>query len=82
METKHCNFCGSLHNHQQHIDYLYSYQGKYLLVPNMPVEICDECGMIYYQATVLQEIERRFFAIQDKKETPDRYITLPEMAYA
>ena len=81
MEVKRCNFCGSTRSHQRYIDYLYSHQGQYLLVPNTPVEVCDECGMIYYQARVLKEIEHRFFAIQEKKETPDRYITLPEMAY-
>jgi len=37
--------------------------------------------MIYYDAAVLKEIERRFFAIQDKAEEPDRYIEMPAKAY-
>ncbi|MFQ5616309.1 MAG: YgiT-type zinc finger protein [Anaerolineales bacterium] len=30
---------------------------------DIPVEVCLECGMIYYDAAVLKEIERRFFGI-------------------
>jgi hypothetical protein len=37
--------------------------------------------MIYYDAAVLKEIERRFFAIQQKAEEPDRYLEVPEKAY-
>lgn len=51
-------------------------------MPGTPVEVCDECGMVYYQAAVLKEIERRFFAIQQKTEAPDRYVLLPEMVFA
>ena len=35
-------------------------------VPNTPVEVCLHCGMVYCDAAVLKEIERCFFAIQDK----------------
>lgn len=61
---------------------IYSHEGKYLLVPNTPIEVCLDCGMIYYDVVVLKEIERRFFAIQHKAEEPDRYIEVPEKAYA
>jgi len=37
--------------------------------------------MIYYEAAVLKTIEKRFFAIYNKSEQPDRYINMPEMAY-
>ena len=38
--------------------------------------------MVYYDAAVLKEIERRFFAIQQKTEQPDRYLEIPEKPYA
>jgi len=38
--------------------------------------------MVYYDAAVLKEIERRFFAIEHETEKPDRYINIPEKAYA
>ncbi len=82
MKKIKCNFCGSEHYEERRIDYLYSYRGNYLLVPNTPVEICQDCGMTYYEANVLKKIERSFFAIQRKKEKPDNYIELPSKAYA
>ncbi|MFQ5340319.1 MAG: type II toxin-antitoxin system MqsA family antitoxin [Anaerolineae bacterium] len=82
MRKTQCNFCGSEQYEERRIDYLYSHKGKYLLVPNTPVEICLNCGMVYYDAAVLKEIERRFFAIQCEAEQPDRYIKMPAKTYA
>lgn len=80
--AKICPFCGHLHFEEERTDYLYSHAGSYLLVPNTPVLVCENCGMIFYDGAVLEEIERRFFAIQSHAEVPDRIIQLPSMAYA
>jgi YgiT-type zinc finger domain-containing protein len=82
MREKRCNFCGSDRYEERKIDYLYQYKGDYLLVPNTPIEVCLECGMVYYEAKVLKEIERHFFAIQAKAEKPDRYIEMPSKEFA
>ncbi len=82
MKTIKCNFCGSNRYQERKIEYLYSYKGKYLLVPNTPVEICLDCGMVYYDALVLKEIERQFFAIESKTEKPDSYIEIPTKTYS
>jgi YgiT-type zinc finger domain-containing protein len=76
-----CSYCGQDRYEQRRVEYLYSHQGKHLLVPNTPVEVCCNCGMKYYDAAVLEEIERRFFAIENKTEQPDRYVQVPEKAY-
>jgi len=81
MEKKKCNFCGSTEYDERRTDYLYTYKGNYLLVPNTPVEICQNCGMIYYDANVLKKIEKHFFAIQKKREIPD-YMEIPRWAYS
>lgn len=81
MKKTQCSFCGSDQCEERRIEYLYSHEGRYLLVPNTPVDVCLGCGMLYYDAAVLKEIERRFFAIQDKQEAPDRYIEMPAKAY-
>ena len=78
---KICNHCGSGRYEERRIEYFYTYGGKHLLVPNTPIEVCLDCGTIYYEAAVLKEIERRFFAIEHKTELPDRYIEVPEKAY-
>ena len=77
-----CSFCGSDKSVRKEIEYLYSYKGKHLLVPNTPVEVCESCGMFYYDASVLKEIERRFFAIEAHSEKPDRYLQVPEKAFS
>ena len=76
-----CNFCGSERSEERRIEYLYSHQGKYLLVPNTPVEVCLDCGMVYYEAVVLKEIEAHFFAIHNAEEKPDTYIHMPTKVY-
>ena len=76
-----CNFCGSGQYEERRIEYLYSYKGEYLLVPGTPVQVCVNCTMIFYDAAVLKEIERRFFAIRKKQERPDRYIQMPTTSY-
>lgn len=82
MKNKKCIYCGSQQYEERRTDYLYSFKGNYLLVPNTPVEICVNCGMVYFDAKVLKEIERRFFAIQKKTEKPDSYVELPQVALA
>lgn len=77
-----CSFCSRDDYEERRVEYLYSHGGKYLLVPNTPVQVCRHCGMVYYAASVLKEIERRFFAIEDRSEEPDRYIEVPQKAYA
>lgn len=79
---KVCNFCGSDQYQERKIEYLYSHKGRYLLVPNTPVELCVNCGMVYYDTTVLKEIERRFFAIHSRTEKPDSYLKVPAKAFA
>jgi len=46
------------------------------------VEICLNCGMIYYDAAVLKKIEHYFFAIHQKTEEPDCYLEIPVKAYS
>ncbi|MDZ7761561.1 MAG: type II toxin-antitoxin system MqsA family antitoxin [Desulfovermiculus sp.] len=79
--NKKCNFCGSSFCETRRVDYLYSYKGNYLLVQDTPVEVCQECGMLYYEASVLKEIERSFFAIQKKEKNPGNYIEIPRLEY-
>lgn len=78
---KKCNFCGSNDYEERKTEYLYSHKGQYLLVPETPCEVCLNCGMVYYHANVLNEIERQFFSIQNKEEEPDRYLRVPERVF-
>lgn len=82
MRKVQCNFCANESYEERRIAYLYSHGGKYLLVPNTPVEVCLECATVYYDAGVLKGIEQQFFAIERNEQKPDRYAQMPEIAYA
>lgn len=81
MTEVRCPSCGNQEYEQRRVEYLYRHSGAYLLVPNTPAEVCTRCGTLYYAASVLKEIERRFFAIQEYREQPDRYLEIPEKAF-
>ena len=49
MREVPCNVCGSEGYEPRRVEYLYRHKGKYLLVPNTPVEVCLHCGMSYYE---------------------------------
>jgi YgiT-type zinc finger domain-containing protein len=73
--------CGSDRDEERKIDSLSQDKGEYLFVPNTPVEVCLECGMVYYEANVLKEIERHCFAIHANTEQPDRSLELPSKEF-
>ena len=77
-----CPYCGGTHFDEKHVRYLYSHRGKFLLVPNTPAEICQNCGMEFYAAAVVKEIERSFLAIQSRTEEPDEILQVPSKSFA
>ena len=81
MREIKCNFCGSHNYEERQIDYLYRHKGKYLLVPNTPVQICLDCGMIYYDAKILNKIEQYFFDIYQNHQQPDEYVSIPTKVF-
>lgn len=80
--TQKCNYCGSEEIKMRSMRYIYSRDDHDLLVPEMPVDMCAECGMIYYHGTALLEVEARFKAIYQQNQQPDRYLTMPVIDYA
>ncbi len=77
MKMNQCPYCGGNRFDEKRVRYLYSHAGKFLLVPNTPAEICQTCGMEFYAAEVVREIERRFQAIQSHAEEPDEILEIP-----
>ena len=82
MNMSRCNYCGGTGFSARRVEYFYAHGGKYLLAPNTPAEVCDCCGMEFYDAVVVKEIERRFFAIRAKTEKPDEVLQVPMKAFA
>ncbi|WP_071591950.1 type II toxin-antitoxin system MqsA family antitoxin [Baaleninema simplex] len=81
MAKVRCNSCGSSRFEERKVDYLYSHQGKYLIVQNTPVEVCLDCGMMYYDGAVLEDIEEQFLSIYEGNKEPESYIKIPTQTY-
>ncbi|WP_374687770.1 YgiT-type zinc finger protein [Promineifilum sp.] len=83
MDTQNkCYYCGGEEFVERRIEYIYSRGKKSLLVPDMPVDVCLSCGMVFYHGDALLRVEERFKGIYEHDEAPDRYATLPVMDYA
>ena len=76
---KHCPVCGSADYEVKKVEYIYRHNGAYLLVRDVPAEVCRSCGTRFYNAQVLQEVERCFFAMQDKQAA--EYVSVPVTVY-
>lgn len=81
-ESNQCYYCGSEQFEERRVKYIYSREGRHLFVPDMPADVCLECGMIYYHGPALLRVEQRFHDIYDSGQEPDRYATMPVMDYA
>ena len=81
-DNQKCSYCGSERFEERRVKYIYSRDGKHLFVPDMPADVCLDCGMIYYHGPALLKVEARFKAIYQGSQEPDRYEKMPVMEYA
>jgi len=72
-----CHFCGSEDFEERKVEYIYRRQGKYLIVRDVPCEVCLNCGERYYPAEALLDIENRFKAIYENHRKPKETLTVP-----
>jgi YgiT-type zinc finger domain-containing protein len=77
MTSRVCNFCGSTEYIEKRVEYVYRYQGHYMLFKDVPAEVCLHCGMRYFAADVILAIEQRFFEIYNEQRQPAQTITVP-----
>jgi len=82
VSTKVCNFCGSTQYIKKQVEYIYRYQGQYMVFKDVPAEICLHCGMRYFAADVILAIEQRFFEIHNKQRQPDQTVMVPVEHFA
>ena len=82
MENTKCLFCGSEDFEAREVEYIYRRNGKYLIVRDMPCEVCLRCGERYYPAEALLAVESRFKAIHEKQREPEKTLTVPVESFA
>lgn len=64
------------------VEYIYRRSGNYLIVRDVPCEVCLNCGERYYPGPVLLRIERRFNDIYKRHARPRQTIQVPVEVYA
>jgi YgiT-type zinc finger domain-containing protein len=82
MNETRCHICGSTDFEERLVEYIYRRGGKYLVVQNVPCEVCLHCGERYYEGEVLLNIERRFKAIHERHAKPQSQRLIPIEVYA
>ncbi len=82
MNETRCHICGSTDFENRRVEYIYRRNGNYLVVRQVPCEVCLRCGERYYDGHVLLEIERRFKAIYEQHAKPQTAVQVPIEVYA
>jgi len=81
MAEKRCPTCGSTAYETRLVEYVYRHNGNYLIVRVVPAQVCSACGTRFYRAEVLEDIERRFFAIHRDARKPEQSVEVPDETY-
>lgn len=81
MSERQCSTCGSSAYESRLVEYVYRHDRNYLIMRDVPAEVCSVCGTRFYRAEVLEQIERRFLAIYHDAREPERSIEVPVEVY-
>lgn len=69
---KNCRFCqGAVES--THIEHVHRWQGRLYILRNVPVEVCNQCGEVYFTPQALKSMD----AIVMGKEEPQEYREVP-----
>jgi len=82
MNETRCYVCGHSDFEEREMEYVYRRHGNYLIVRDVPCEVCLHCGERYYAAATLLKIERRFKAIYEQAAPPQHAVQVPVEAFA
>jgi YgiT-type zinc finger domain-containing protein len=80
--NKVCNFCGNKNFRDKAVQYIYRYAGQFLMVNNVPCEVCEYCGEQYFRGTDLEKIEADFKAIYSSGKKVKKEIAVPVEEFA
>jgi YgiT-type zinc finger domain-containing protein len=81
METR-CYVCGHSDFEERRVEYVYRRGGDYLIVRDVPCEVCLHCGERYYAGLTLLKIEQRFKVLRDSTGCPQPMLQIPVEAFA
>ena len=70
MSESRCHICGNTEFEKQRVEYIYRRSGNYLIVRDVPCEVCLHCGERFYEGVSLLKVEQRFQAIYEHHARP------------
>ena len=82
MNETQCHVCGSADLEDRLVEYIYRRRGEYLVVREVPCQVCLRCGERTYQGNVLLQIEHRFQEIYEGHAKPQHAVQIPVEVYA
>ncbi len=82
MNETRCYVCGYSDFDERRVEYVYRRHGNYLIVRDVPCEVCLHCGERYYAGATLLKIEHRFKALEDPTVRPQPTLQVPVEAFA
>jgi YgiT-type zinc finger domain-containing protein len=75
-----CTFCGG-EVAEQRIEYDYRRKGHLLVISNVPVGICSQCGEKYFTPDVLKKTDELYHDIFDRHVEPERKLEVPAVTF-
>ena len=76
MDEFKCEYCNG-NIHQKHVIVHHWYEDNLVIIKNVPVGVCHQCGERYYVATILDLLD----SLAQKIETAQERISVPVMAF-
>lgn len=77
-----CVFCGNIGFSEKQVQYIYKKDDKLMIVNDLPCKVCNFCGEQYIDGKDLEEIEKYFDEINQKKRDIRNTIEIPVEAYS
>ncbi len=77
MQGDICEFCDGRMEHQI-IMARFRYKKQTIYVENVPAWVCNQCGEVYYDAEVVERLEK----IAQRREEIERTISFPLAEYS
>lgn len=74
MKANECEYCsGDIR--QKHVTVNHWYEDKLVIIKNVPVGVCDQCGERYYEAAILDQLD----TLAQDSEAAKEKISVPVM---
>lgn len=73
-----CEYCDGTVRQRLVAREVFKYRDSFVILEDVPIGVCDNCGHRYYHASLLHRVEQ----IGDQKEPPERMESVPVASFA